>query len=150
MLFNQGGAEPVVAGRHRRVRREDNLTRDARHRLIEADSLFAHTAGYGFQNREAAVALVQVKHAGHNAQFLQCAKTSDAQQQLLTNANSAVSAIQSGGKFSIFGSVSFYVGVEQIQIAASYLYPPDFGPNRSTSGVNMHSYRFAIRADSGL
>ena len=44
VLFDEIGREAIVAGRHRRMRREHDLRRDATRGLLEADAFGVHPA----------------------------------------------------------------------------------------------------------
>ena len=74
-----------------------------------------------FQHGEAAVAFVQMQHAGRDSHRLQSAESADAQQQFLADADAAIAAIEARSEFAIFGSVAFDVRIEQQQIAAAHL-----------------------------
>ena len=78
-----------------------------------------HAAANGFQHGEAAVAFVQVKHAGRDPHRLQRAEAAHAQQQFLADAHAAVAAVQARSQFAVFGRVAVHVGIEQQQIACA-------------------------------
>ena len=71
MLFDQVGAETVVAGGHRSMRREDHFARDIWHGLRRKSSPSSSIRDADrLQHREPAVPFVQMKHAGRNAHRL--------------------------------------------------------------------------------
>ena len=74
-----------------------------------------------------AVAFVQMKNAGRDAQGLQRAEAADAEQQFLANAGARVAAVEPRSQLAILGGVAFDVGIEQEQIAAADVHAPDLG-----------------------
>ena len=120
MLFDERAREAVVAGRHRRVRREDDLRGDAPQRLATRrclrSSMRWRTSSSG---GERAVAFVQVSDAGRDAERRERAHAADAEQQLLADADALVAAVEPRGQLAIFGLVAFDVRVEQQQRVAA-------------------------------
>ena len=57
VLLDQSAREPIVPGRHRRVRGEDDLRRHAAHRLVDADPLALHPPPHQLQRRRTRCAL---------------------------------------------------------------------------------------------
>ena len=104
-----------MPGRHRRVRGEDDLPRDAAPRFVKADSFALHPLPDHFQASKRAVPLVQMQNARHDAQGLEGPHAADAQQQFLANADALVAAVQPGGQVAIFRRIAVDVGIEQIQ-----------------------------------
>ena len=102
---------------------------------IEVQALFFHAVANGLEDREAAVALVQVQNAGRDAHGLERAKAADAEQQFLANAGAGVAAVEARGEFAILGRIAFHVGVEQQQIAAAHLDAPHLGADGAAAGV---------------
>ena len=83
VLFDEIGREAIVAGRHRRVRREHHLRGDATGGFLEADAFGVHPAPNEFEGRERAVAFVEVDDAGRDAERGERLDAADAEQQLL-------------------------------------------------------------------
>ncbi len=108
---------------------EDHFARDARHRDVEPDSLFLHARTNRFQHRKSAVPFVQVKNAWRDAHGFERAEASHAKHQLLPDSRSRVSAVEAGSQLPVVGSIVFHIRIEQEQVAASNLHPPDFGMN---------------------
>ena len=96
VLLDHVGGEAIVPRGHRRVRREDDLRRDAAARLVRGDAFSHHPLVHELQRREGAVALVQVNDAGHDVERRQRADAADAEQQLLAEPDAVVAAVQSG------------------------------------------------------
>ena len=63
VFLDQVGAEPVVTGGHRRVRREHHFARNARHGLVEIQPFLLHAAANRLEHGEPAVPFVQVQRA---------------------------------------------------------------------------------------
>ena len=144
MLFDQTGRKPVVARRHRRVRREHRAAGDAAHRFVDAGALALHALPHQFQHGKRAVPLVQVHHARGDSQRLQGAHAADAQQQLLANPRPRVAAIQPGGQLAIFRRVARHVGIEQIQQVAAHRQFPHPGRNLAGARFDRNRDRLAV------
>ena len=113
MLLDQIAVEPVMTGGHGRVGGEDHFARNLHGSGVEVQAFFLHAIADGFQHGEAAVALVEMEHAGRDAHGLEGTKAADAEQQLLTNAGASVAAVEARGQFQILGRIAGHVGVEQ-------------------------------------
>ncbi len=132
VLFDERRAEPIVSGWHRRVRREDDLRGDAPQCLPRVDAFDDHALADEFERGEGAVALVQVEDARRDTKRRQRADAADAKQQLLTDADAIVAAVQARGELAILGLVAFDVRVEQQQgIAADRELPHARGDGSS-------------------
>ena len=125
VLVDERRREAVVAGRHRRVRREDDLRRDAADRLPRVDAFGGHPLAHELERGERAVALVQVQDAGRDAQRRQRAHAADAEQQLLPDADALVAAVEPRRQLAILGLVAVDVRVEQQQRVAADRQLPD-------------------------
>src|SRR6266404_2542648 len=147
VLFDRIRFKAIVARRHRSVSYKYDFTRHARHRTFESDPFVFHAHANGFQNCEAAVSFVEVEHAGLDPQLSQGAQPSHPKQQLLPNANAAISTVQTRSQLSVFGMIAFDVGVEQKQIAAPDFYAPHFCTDGTRAGVDLHHYRKPVLAD---
>ena len=147
MLFDQTRVEAVMAGGHRRVRREDHFARNARHGLVEIQAFLLHAAANRFEHRKSAVPFVQVQHAGRDAHGLQRAEAADAQQQFLADSNAPIAAVEPRSQFAILRRISFDVRIEQQQIAASHLHAPDLGADRAAARLDLHGDRLALGPD---
>ena len=75
------------------MRRENNLSRDHRRGLIEAQPFIHHAGADRFQHREAGMPLVHVINARRDPHGPQRANAADPQQQFLANAHAAIAAI---------------------------------------------------------
>ena len=112
MFFDQVRAEPVVSRRHRRVGGKNDFARNAMNGLVESQAFLLHTIANSFEYRKSAVSLIKVKNAWCNAHRFQRAESPDSKQQLLSNANPAISAVETRGQLAIFRSISFDVGID--------------------------------------
>ena len=138
VLLNQVGVEAVVAGGHRSVGGKDHFAGNLARGGVEVHAFFLHAAANGLEDREAAVALVQMQNSGRDAHRLQGAKSAHAEQQFLANARASVAAIEAGGQFAILGRIALHVGVEQQKVAAAHLDSPHLGADRAAAGLNLH------------
>ena len=80
MLFNQVGTETIMPGGDRGMSSENHFAGNSRHGLVECETFFLHAIANSFEHREAAVALVQMKHSWSDAHGFQGAETADAEQ----------------------------------------------------------------------
>ena len=120
VFFDQAGVEAVVAGRHGRVGREDNLARDARDCLAEVDAFFLHAAADGLQNAEGAVAFIQVQYAGRNSHRRK-ARSRRRPAGVPDGCGCGIAAIEARSQFAVFGSIAVHIGIQQQQIATADL-----------------------------
>ena len=140
-----------MAGGHRRVRREDDFARNARHGLVEAQAFLLHALANRLEHGKAAVSFVQVQNAGRDPHRLQRAKTADAEQQFLADPRCAPSPpYKSRRQFAILRSISFDVGIQQQQIAAADLHAPDFRADRAGACLDLHRHGLAVDSDGGF
>ena len=100
VLFDQIGAEAIMAGGHRRMRGEDDFARNLLRGSVEVQAFFFHAVADGLEDREAAVAFVQMQNAGRDAHGLERAKAADAEQQLLADAGARIAAVKARGGFA--------------------------------------------------
>ena len=150
VLFDELGAEAVVAGGDGCVGGEDDLARDLAGGLVEGDAFFDHAIADGLEDCEAAVALVEVKDPGGDAHGLECAEAADAEEELLTDAGAAVAAVEARGELEIFGGVAGDVGVEEQEIAAADFDSPHLGADDAAAGLDFDDDPLAVCADGGL
>ena len=150
VLLDQVGAEAVVTRGHRRVRGKDHLARNLPRGRVEIQAFLFHASANRLEDREAAVAFVQVQNAGRNAHGLERAKTAHAQQQLLPDARARVAAVKPRGGFQILRRIARHIRVQQQKIAAAHLHAPHLGANRAAARSNLHHHRLAVGADGRL
>ena len=136
VLVDEPRAEAVVPGRHRRVRREHDLCGDAAERFPDVDALDDHPLPHELERREGAVALVEVQHAGRDAQGGKRAHAADAEQQFLADADALVAAVEPRRQLAIFGLVAVDVRIEQQQRVAADRQLPDARGNRAGAGLD--------------
>ena len=125
------GAETIVPGRHGRVRREHDLRGDAAQRFPGVDALGDHSLPHELERGERAVSLVEVQHAGRDAQRGKRAHAADAEQQLLADADALVAAVEPRRQLAIFGLVAVDVRIEQQERVAADRQLPDAGGDRA-------------------
>jgi hypothetical protein len=150
VLLDQVGAEAVVSRRHRRVRGKDHLARNLAGSGVEVQAVILHAAANGLEDRESAVALVQVQNARRDAHGFKRAIAAHSQQQLLPDACARVTAVKARSRLQILGRVAGHIRVKQQQIAAAHLHAPHLGANRTAARGNLHHHRLAVRADGLL
>ena len=150
MLFDELGAEAVVAGGDGCVRGEDDLAGDLTGGVVEVHAFFEHASANGLEDCEAAVAFVEVKDSGSDAHGLEGAEAAYAEEELLTDAGAAVSAVEARGEFEVFGGVAGDVGVEKEKVAAADFDSPDLGADGAAAGLDFDDDGLAVFADGGL
>ena len=150
VLFDEVGAEAVVAGGDGRVGGEDDFAGNLAGGGVEVEAFFFHAGADGFEDGEAAVAFVEMENAGRDAHGLERAEAADAEQQLLADAGAGVAAVEARGGLAVFRGVAGDVGVEQEEIAAADLDLPDLGANGSAAGVDFDHDGLAVEPDGGL
>src|SRR5215475_6642958 len=148
MFFKQVLVKTIMPGGNRRMRRENDLARNAAGGFFEIDAFFVHTASNGFENGEGAMPFVQVQYARCNTKRFQGSEPSDTKQQFLPDADAAVAAVEPRHEIAIFGGVPRNIGVEKQQIATPDFKSPDPGAYRTAPGFDLHSYGLAVRSDS--
>ncbi len=141
VLFDEIRAEPIVSRRHRGVRGEHDLRRDAAHRLVRVDAFDIHPAAHELQRRECAVPFVQVDDARHDAKRAERLDATDTEKQLLPDSNAFVPAVQTRGELAILRAVPLDVRIEQQQHVAADCDPPDACRNWSRSRFDLHDER---------
>ena len=150
VFFDEVGTEAVVAGGNGRVGGEDDFAGNLAGGGVEVEPFFFHAGADGFEHGEAAVAFVEMQHAGRDAHGLERAEAADAEQQLLADAGARVAAVEARGGLEIFGGVAGDVGVEQKEIAAADFDLPDFGADGGAAGGDFNHDGLAVEADGGL
>ncbi len=139
-----------MAGRYGCVRGEDDLAGDLASGLVEGDALFVHAIPNGLEDCEAAVAFVEVKDTGGDAQGVECAETTYSEEEFLADASAAVAAVEARGKFEILGGVAGDVGVQEQEVAATDFDSPDLGANDSAAGLDFDDDPFPVCTDGRL
>src|SRR5262249_38699853 len=82
-----------------------------------------------------------------DAQCLQRSKTSDAEEQLLPNADAPIAAIKTRSKFPVFGCVAVNIRVEKEEVASAHFEPPHFCADRAAACLGLNRHRPPVRAD---
>ncbi len=147
VILDQPGIEAIVAGGHRRVRREDDFRRYARHGVVKPDPLFLHPIANRLEDGEGAVSFVQMKNARRDAHCRQRAETADSQQHLLPDAQAGVAAVQARRKLAVLGGIAFDVGIEQEQIATPDFQAPDDRANCAVAHLDLNADWLALGPD---
>jgi hypothetical protein len=98
---------------------------------------------------ERAVAFVQVDDPGVDAERGEGAHPANPEQQFLTDADSAVTAVEARGELAIFRLIAFDIGVEEQQGAATDRQLPYPREQRSGTGIDADDDRF-VRRSGGL
>ena len=150
MLLDQLRREPIVAGRHRRMRREDDLRRDAADAFLGPDALGDHAVADEFERSKRAVAFVEMRDRRRDAQHSQRAHAADAEQEFLANPHPVVAAIEAGGELPILRTVALDVGIEQQQRVASHRQLPHARRDGGRARVDGHDHRRARRVGRRL
>src|SRR4051812_831879 len=119
MFLDQPGIEAIMSCGYGSVRGEYDFPGDPRNRGIEGDAFVFHAHADRFQHRKSAVAFVEMKDAGRNAESLQSPQSAHTKEQFLANTDTQIAAIQAGCKFAVLRSVAFDIGVEQQQVSAA-------------------------------
>ena len=144
------GREAVVAGRHRRVRGEDDLLRrrggsPRRRRCLRA-SIRCRTSS------SAANALwpsFRCSDAGRDAQRRQRPHAADAEQQLLADADAVVAAVETRGQLAILGLVAFDVESSSSSVLRPTASCPDAGGDRAGPRLDRDRDRRAVVRTAG-
>ena len=134
--LDQREGERVVAGRHRRVRREHRGRADLRERRVEGRALL-DVVPDALQRDEGRVALVQVPDGGLDAHGLERPHAAEAEDDLLLEAHVLVAAVQPRRQLAVPRRVLLDVGVEQEQ---PHLAGPDL-PHRRMHGPRAERHR---------
>ena len=138
VLPHQAGVEDLVAGRHRRMRRENRVPRDATAGLGEGDPVAPHALPDPLQRQERGVPLVHVPDRGLEAQGAQRDHSTHAQHQLLAQAHLAAAHVEEGGDGAIGGVVLAHVGVEEDHGQAAHGGFPEAQPDHAAGQVELH------------
>ena len=150
MLFDHVAGKAVVAGRHRRVGREDGLAGHRPQGFVEGLSVVLHPLANHLQRGKGAVPFVQMIHAGRDPQRPQRSHAADPQHQFLPDPDPLVAAIQTAGQFPILRPVPSDVAVQEIQLHAADVQQPDLGQQAVVASVDSHRHRFARRVQGRL
>ena len=132
--------EAIVAGRHRRVRGEDDLRRDAAHALPDAS--MPSVAIRWRTSSSAANALcpsLRCRTPGEMPMRRERPDAADAEQQLLADADALVAAVQARRQLAILRLVALDVRVEQQQRVAADRHLPDAGGDRAGPRLDRRS-----------
>ena len=130
----------VVAGGHRRVRREHGRPAHFLERAIERAALVDELAD-ALEDDEAGVAFVQVVDRRVQPQGAQDADAADAEDDLLLDTRLAVAAVESRGELPVPRRVLLEIGVEQEQLRASELHAPHRDENGPIAERHGHDAR---------
>ena len=145
VFFDEVGTEAIVAGGNGRMGGEDDFAGNLAGGGVEVEPFFFHAGADGLKNGEAAVAFIEMQHAGRDAHGLERAEPANAEEKFLANAGARVAAVEARSGFEIFGGVAGNVGVEEEEIAAADLDLPDLGTNGSTAGGDFNDRRAGRR-----
>ena len=122
IVVHQAGIEQVDTRRNRRVRGEDVVGSRGLHRLVPRQAVILHQHSHALEGQKRGMPLVHVEHRRLQAQSLEGAHASDAQDDLLADARIGVAAIERIGDVPILGQqILRDIGVEQVK-----LHSPDF------------------------
>ena len=143
MLFDEVKRERVVAGRHRRVCREDRGLPDLFERFVEVRPAVDQLAN-PLQNHEGGMALVQVKDRRFDAERAQGANAADAEDDFLLDARLAIAAVQPRRQLAVPGRVLLEVRVEQVELHAADAHAPDGHEHRPVVERDRREARLAI------
>jgi hypothetical protein len=99
------------------MRGENGFAGYAGQSLVEAESFVLHAVSNRFEYGKRAVSFVEMKNARRNAHGLQRSKAADTEQQLLTDSDAAIAAIQTRGELAVLRRVSFDVGIHRLSHA---------------------------------
>ena len=136
VLLDEGRREAIVPGRDRRVRREDDLRRDAPERFPGVDALDHHPLADELERGEGAVSLVEVQDAGCDAERRERADAADAEEQLLPDADPVVAAVEPRRQLPILGLIAVDVRIEEEQRVAADRELPDARGDRPGAGLD--------------
>ena len=134
VLLDQMERKRVVAGRHRRVRREDGRAPHFGERVFPGLARREEVA-HALQHDERRVAFVQVPHGRLQAERAQREHAAEAEHDFLLQARVLAAAVQPRGQLAIPRLVLLEVRVEQQQAHAPELHFP-----------HLHEHAFACRA----
>ena len=149
VLLDQVERERVVAGRHRRVRREHRRSPHLLERVVERSALLDQLAD-ALQRDEGGVAFVQVPHRRRDAERAQRAHAADAENDLLLDARLAIAAVEPRRQLAIPRRVLREIGVEQEQADAAEPHAPHRGQHRAIAERHRGDARPAVRRDRRL
>ena len=150
VLFDERGREPVVAGGHGRMGRENRHRRDVAHDLAKRQAGGLHQRADHFQRRERAMPLVEMQDGGVNLERMKCPQAADAQKQLLANPDARVSAIKPGGQRPIRLGVLRNVRVEKQQHRPPDLDSPDPRVQRAGCRLDLDQEGLAVGTRDAL
>ena len=140
VLLDHLERERVVAGWHRRVRREHRRPAHFFQRHVERAPLVDELAD-ALEDDEARVAFVQVVDRRVEAQRAQDADAADAEDDLLLDARLTVAAVEARGELPVPRRVLLEIRVEQEQLRASELHAPHRGQHRPIAERHGHDAR---------
>ena len=150
VLLDERRREAIVAGRHRRVRREHHLRRDSAQRFGGADAFGLHALARQLERGKRAVPFVEVDDAGRDAERRQRLDPADAEQQLLADADAIVAAVEPRRQAAIFGLIAVDVGIEQQQRVPADGQLPHARDERAGARVDADGDRLAARVHRRL
>ena len=132
MRLHEGERKRVVAGGHRRVRREDGRPPNALERRFERRAFFDPIAD-ALQDHEGRVPLVQMPGGRLDAQRLERAHAADAEDDLLLDPRLAIAAVEPRRELAVPWRVLFEIGVEEKELHASEPHEPHRHEHRAVA-----------------
>ena len=144
VLFDEVGRKAIVAGRHRRVRREHDLRGHAARGFVDADAFGLHPAANQLERGKRTVPFVEVNDTRRDAERGQRLDAADAEQQFLPDANAVVAAVEPRRQLAILGAVAVDVRVEQQQRVAADRGLPDARADRPGPRLDLDGHRQAV------
>ena len=150
VLVDERRGEAIVARRNRRVRREDHLRRDSAQGFVGADAFGRHSLAGQLQGCKRAVPLVEMDDTRRNVECPQRLDPADAEQELLTDADAIVAAVESRCESAILGLIAVDVGIEEQERVSADGQLPDARDDRACARVDADRHRLAARVSRGL
>ena len=150
VLFHQAAVEPVMAGGHRCVGREDGLPGHLADGVVERESVTVHPHPHGLERREDGVPFVEVIDARHDSHRTDRPHAADAEHNFLADTYPRVAAVETARELAVLGRVALDIAIEQVEGHAAHRHLPDLGENRARPRVDLHDERLALRVDGRL
>jgi len=132
--------EHLVAGGHRRVRREDRGRAQALERGVAVDSFFLDELAQPLELEERGVALVHVEHRRLEPELAQHADAADAEHQLLSQPVLPVAAVQRVRHFARPVRIALHLRVEEVERDSADEGAPDADANRDEVAVVVREH----------
>ncbi len=138
MLFDEVGVKSIMPRRDGCMGSEDRLSRDINQCVVKGRAVIRHPLSHRLQGGKGTMAFIQVQDSRGDAHGLHRSITTDAQDQLLSDARPLVAAVQTAGQGTIFRSVSLDIAVQQVQLDTANIHPPDSRENRRLARLDLH------------